>query len=114
MPARGLKAMPAIRVTITLPYYLRLAEGDYSWSGGAETVRVLAPELAEGTPPQTSVQANFVNLDTADPNEIQREKEHDAEPAPSMDKPLVAAVSGGYPACRHYRNHSCTGQPLPL
>jgi hypothetical protein len=70
--------MPAIRVTITLPYYLRLAEGDYAGPGGAETVRVLAPELAEGMPPQTSVQANFVNLDTADPNEIQHEKARDA------------------------------------
>ena len=70
--------MPAIRVTITLPYDLRLAEGDYAGSGGAETVRVLAPELAEGMPPQTSVQANFVNLDTADPDEIQREKARDA------------------------------------
>jgi hypothetical protein len=70
--------MPAIRVTITLPYYLRLAEGDYAGPGGAEAVRVLAPELAEGMPPQTSVQANFVNLDTADPDEIQREKARDA------------------------------------
>src|SRR5207237_1119858 len=51
---------------------------DYAGSGGAETVRVLAPELAEGMPPQTSVQATFVNLDTADPDEIQREKARDA------------------------------------
>lgn len=70
--------MPAIRVTITLPYYLRLAEGDYAGLGGAETVRVLAPDLTEGMPPQTSVQANFANRDTADPDEIQREKARDA------------------------------------
>ena len=70
--------MPAIRVTIKLPYYLRLAEGDYAGPGGAEAVRVLAPELAEGMPPQTSVQANFMNIDTADPDEIQREKARDA------------------------------------
>lgn len=70
--------MPAVRVTITLPYYLRLAEGDYAGPDGAEALRVLAPELAEGAPPQTSLQANFVNLDTADPDEIQREKARDA------------------------------------
>lgn len=70
--------MPAIRVTITLPYYLRLAEGDYSGPAGEQIVRVLAPELAEGIPPQTSVQANFVNVDTADPDAIQREKARDA------------------------------------
>ncbi len=70
--------MPATRVTITLPYYLRLAEGDYAGSGGAQTVRVLAPVLAEGMPPQTSVQANFVKLDSADPDEVQREKARDA------------------------------------
>lgn len=37
-----------------------------------------APELAEGMPPQTSLQAKFVNLDTADLDEIQREKARDA------------------------------------
>jgi hypothetical protein len=73
-----MKAMPAIRVTITLPYYLRLAEGDYAGPGGAQILRVLAPELAEGVPPQTSVQANFTNADTADPDEIEREKARDA------------------------------------
>jgi hypothetical protein len=70
--------MAAIRVTITLSYYLRLAEGDYAGPGGAETVRVLAPQLAEGMPAQTSVQANFVKLDTAEPDEIEREKARDA------------------------------------
>ena len=42
--------MPAIRVTITLPYYLRLAEGDYAGPGGAETVRVLALLIAPFMP----------------------------------------------------------------
>ncbi len=45
---------------------------------GAQFVRVLAPALAEGMPPQTSVQANFANADTADPDEIEREKALDA------------------------------------
>lgn len=70
--------MPTIRVTITLPYYLRLAEGDYAAPEGLETVRVLAPELAEGLPPRTPVQTTFVNHDTTDPDEIQREKARNA------------------------------------
>ena len=39
---------------------------------------MLAPELAEGMPPKTSMQANFENLETADPDEIQREKARNA------------------------------------
>jgi hypothetical protein len=66
--------MPAIRVTITLPYYLQLADGDYPGPGGAESLRVFAPEPAEGMPPRTCVQANFVNPDTADPDVIQPAK----------------------------------------
>jgi len=66
--------MPTIRVTITLPYYLRLAEGDYPANHRAETVRVLAPELAEGMPPQTSLQASFAASDSVDVDVIQHEK----------------------------------------
>ena len=104
--------MPAIRVTITLPYYLRLAEGDYSWSGrDADRVAYWPQSLPRERRPGLPLRASFVNLDTADPNEY-RTREGAGASQPLMDKPLVAAVSGGYPACRDYRTHPSPASPF--
>lgn len=51
--------MPQLQVSIVLPYYLRLDEGDYRTGQGGEEVRVVAPQLVEGSPPQTQVRAFF-------------------------------------------------------
>jgi hypothetical protein len=47
--------MPELQVSVVLPYYLRLAEGDYQTSQAGEVVQVVAPLLLEGTVPCTSV-----------------------------------------------------------
>ena len=66
--------MPELQVSVVLPYYLRLAEGDYQTAQAGETVQILAPLLLEGTAPRTPVRARFNPEDSADPDEIQRRR----------------------------------------
>src|SRR5712671_6610791 len=66
--------MPELRVSIALPYFLRVAAGEYETGNPNEALTVVAPELREGQPPKTQLQARFTYDDTADINEIQRQK----------------------------------------
>jgi hypothetical protein len=64
--------MPELQVSVVLPYYLRLAEGDYQTAPGGEVVQIIAPLLQEGEAPRTPVRARFDPGDSADLEEIQR------------------------------------------
>jgi hypothetical protein len=66
--------MPELQVSVVLPYYLRLADGDYQTAQVGEVVQVVAPPLLEGTLPRTSVRARFIPEDSADPDEIQKRR----------------------------------------
>jgi hypothetical protein len=66
--------MPELQVSVVLPYYLRLAEGDYPMAQVGEMVQVVAPLLVEGTPPRTPVRARFVPEESADLDEIQKRR----------------------------------------
>lgn len=66
--------MPELQVSVALPYYLRLAEGDYQTSQAGEVVQVVAPLLLEGTVPCTSVRALFTPEESADLDEIHKRR----------------------------------------
>ena len=66
--------MPELQVSVVLPYYLRLAEGDYQTSQAGEVVQVVAPLLLEGTVPCTSVCAHFTPEESADLDEIHKRR----------------------------------------
>ncbi len=66
--------MPELQVSVVLPYYLRLAAGDYQTAQVGEAVQIVAPILLEGTPPRTPVRARFNPDDSADPEEIQKRR----------------------------------------
>jgi hypothetical protein len=63
--------MPELQVSVVLPYYLRLTEGEYPTTPVGEAVQVAAPLLQEGVAPRTPVHAHFNPDDTTDPEEIQ-------------------------------------------
>jgi hypothetical protein len=69
--------MPEIRITITLPYALRLAEGDYQTAQAGEMIHISAPPLEE-TSPQTSVAATFQHDEIPDPAEKRKVRFQDA------------------------------------
>ncbi len=71
--------MPALRVSVVLPYYLRLAVGDFVAADGEQSLRIGAAILEEGLPPRTPVDAQFHPADSADPDEIQRSRTQCAE-----------------------------------
>jgi hypothetical protein len=66
--------MPELQVSVVLPYYLRLAEGDYQTCQAGEVVQVVAPLLLEGTVPCTSVCALFTPEESADLDEIHKRR----------------------------------------
>src|SRR5438132_224019 len=66
--------MPELQVNVVLPYYLRLAEGEYQTGQAGELVHIGAPVLAEGTSPRTPVRALFQPEHSADLDEIQRRR----------------------------------------
>jgi hypothetical protein len=66
--------VPELQVTVVLPYYLRLAEGDYQTALGGELVQVVPPPLLEGTLPRSSVRALFTPEESADTDEIQKRR----------------------------------------
>lgn len=66
--------MPELQVSVVLPYYLWLAEGEYQTAPVGETVQVVAPVLPEGTQPRTPLRARFTPEESADPEEIQRRR----------------------------------------
>src|SRR5437016_14182746 len=66
--------MPGLRVSVVLPYYLRLDEGEYEMAQGEESLHVAAPLLLESTPPRTPISAHFTPEDSADADEIQRRR----------------------------------------
>ncbi|MGA7501485.1 MAG: hypothetical protein WBX00_32535, partial [Isosphaeraceae bacterium] len=66
--------MPELQVSVVLPYYLRLAEGDYQTSQAGEVVQVVAPLLLEGTVPCTSVRTHFTPVESADLDEIHKRR----------------------------------------
>jgi hypothetical protein len=72
------EAMPAIRISITLPYALRLTEGDYRTAQAGEAVRISVPPLEEMAP-QTVVAATFQHDEIMDPDEKQRVRAQDAD-----------------------------------
>jgi hypothetical protein len=71
--------MPELQVSVVLPYYLRLADGDYQTSQVGEVVQVVAPPLLEGTLARTSVRAHFTPEESGDPDEIQKRRVRCAE-----------------------------------
>ena len=79
--------MPEIRISLTLPYALRLAEGEYQTAPVGEILRVSVPPLEEMNP-QTVVSATFPHEEIPDPDEKQKV-------APGMR----IACSGGRIAC---------------
>jgi hypothetical protein len=70
--------MPEIRVHITLPYALRLAEGEYQTAHVGEMIRISGPPLEE-TSPQTIVSATFQHGEFPDQNERQTVRAEDAD-----------------------------------
>jgi hypothetical protein len=70
--------MPEIRVSITLPYALRLTEGDYPTVQNGDKIRVSAPPLEE-TSPQTIVSANFHHNDISELVERQARRTLEAD-----------------------------------
>lgn len=62
--------MPDLRVSVVLPYHLRLDEGDYQTAPSGEAVHVAAPILEEGNPPRTPLSAQFSPEDSAEPDAI--------------------------------------------
>jgi hypothetical protein len=71
--------MPEIRISITLPYALRLTDGEYQTAQAGEAIRISAPPLLEETSPQTIVSATFQRDEIPDPNERQRVRTEDAD-----------------------------------
>ena len=70
--------MPEIQINITLPYALRLTEGEYHTAQVGEIIRISAPPLEE-TSPQTVVAATFQHGEIPDPDERQRVRAQDAD-----------------------------------
>jgi hypothetical protein len=66
--------MPELQVSVVLPYYLRLAAGDYQTAQVGEVIQLVAPILLEGTLQRTPVRARFNPDDSADPEEIQKRR----------------------------------------
>jgi hypothetical protein len=70
--------MPAIRISITLPFALRLVEGEYQTSPGGEPVQIAAP-LLEETTPRTLLSATFHHDESLDPDQKERVRVADAD-----------------------------------
>lgn len=70
--------MPQIRISITLPYALRLAEGEYQTAAVGEAVRVSVPPVEETTP-QTVLSATFQHDEPLDPEQKERVRAGDAD-----------------------------------
>jgi hypothetical protein len=66
--------VPELQVSVVLPYYLRLVEGDYQTAQSGDPVHLVEPLLQEGMAPRTPVRARFNVGDTADPEDIQRQR----------------------------------------
>lgn len=66
--------MPELHVSVVLPYYLRLADGDYQTAQAGEEVQAVATIQSDGTQPRTSVSASFAPEDSEDPDEIQKRR----------------------------------------
>ena len=71
--------MPELQVSVVLPYYLRLSEGDYQTAKVGEVVQVATPLLEEGIPPRTPIRSRFNPADSADPDEIHKRRAQCAE-----------------------------------
>ena len=69
--------MPEIRISITLPYALRLTEGEYQTGQGGEKIHISASPLDE-TSAQTNVSATFQRIEVTDPEEKQKFRAEDA------------------------------------
>ncbi|HEV7224978.1 MAG TPA: hypothetical protein VGN42_19900 [Pirellulales bacterium] len=70
--------MPEIRVSMTLPYALRLAEGQYATAQGDEVIHINAPPLEEVNP-QTIVAAVFQRDEIHDQDQMQKARVQDAD-----------------------------------
>jgi hypothetical protein len=70
--------MPEIRVTITLPYALRLTEGEYQTAQAGEMIHISAPLLEEMSP-QTIVSATFQHGEIPEPEEKRKARAQDAD-----------------------------------
>src|SRR3954468_3601954 len=70
--------MPELRIHITLPYALRLREGEYQTAQGGEAIHLSFP-LMEETSPQTIVAATFEHDDTPSQDDKQRVRVQDAD-----------------------------------
>ena len=66
--------MPELQVSVVLPYYLRLAEGEYQTGAVEEVVQVVTPPLLEETLPRTSVRRRFNIEESADLDEIPKRR----------------------------------------
>ncbi|HEV3384089.1 MAG TPA: hypothetical protein VG097_04700 [Gemmata sp.] len=63
--------MPELQVSVVLPYYLELTEGDYQTAQFGEVVQVIAALLQDETVPRTSVRAHFKPEDSTALEEIE-------------------------------------------
>jgi hypothetical protein len=70
--------MPTIRVRISLPYLLRLTDGEYQTGPAGESVHLSEGPLEE-TSPSTTASATFEHPDPVALNEIERIRQRDAD-----------------------------------
>ncbi len=66
--------MPDLQVTVMLPYYLGLAEGDYPTDQVGDVVQIVDPPSLDGTAPRTLARARFRPDDNAHPLEIDNQR----------------------------------------
>jgi hypothetical protein len=70
--------MPEIRINITLPYALRLTEGEYQTAQAGEEIHISVPNLEE-TSLQTIIAATFHHDEIADPDDKYKVRVQDAD-----------------------------------
>jgi hypothetical protein len=66
--------MPELQVSVVLPYYIRLAAGEYPTAQIGDVVQIFAPNRLEGASPRTPVCARFNPDDSEAPEEIQKRR----------------------------------------
>jgi hypothetical protein len=71
--------MLQLEVGVVLPYYLRLNDGDYPTAQAGELIHLDTAPLLEGIRPRTRIRAEFAHEQTADLDQIQRQRARDVE-----------------------------------
>ncbi len=71
--------MPELQVSVTLPYDLRLHEGDYPTAPAGEILQIRRSSGEQGPARRTVVRTNFTHPETTDQEEIFRLQTRDAD-----------------------------------